>query len=248
MFYRNKQTAEPIINTTSISPDQQVNMLRDIYNNIKSGHVDFFSILLLILLIYNTFKVHFLTNRVFQTKLSNILSYITKEDIEFTKKIEGNMRELLALCRADRITVGILHNGNKVGQIHQNMMSIQYEVCSVGIDDIRSRYQNVPVHKLEDELIQGLSSPNVFIKTDRNTANGNIPLKCAEYLDSLNIKRVWSYTLTTEKNEAIALFQIQWLRETDYNLESDLSRMDQISSTTNKLARLLKSELIEKIN
>lgn len=152
---------------------------------------------------------------------------LTKKYFKEIDFVEDLLEELLLLTKADRVCVGVFHNGQVWGHFHFMKMTIAYEACKHGISSIKKLYANVPIEKIKNQLqIVNVDEFSIFNRND------NLEPECVRYLDSQNLKGILSRLLTNKKGEVIAILEAQ--RLCGYFGKEDLSD-SRLEPTFNRL-------------
>lgn len=152
---------------------------------------------------------------------------LTKKYFKEISFIEDLLEELLLLTKADRVCVGVFHNGQVWGHFHFMKMTIAYEACKYGITSIKKLYANVPLEKIKNQLqVVDEDKFSIFNRDD------DLEPECIKYLDSQNLKGILSRLITNKKGEVIAILEAQ--RLCSYFGNEDLSD-SRLEPTFNRL-------------
>lgn len=157
-----------------------------------------FNIFILIIVFYT--KV-----RVFKTTLADVLRPLTKKDLRQTEEIESILDRLLWVTKADRVCVGILHNGQKVGDLHFDKISVFYEATGPNIISIKHQLQEISLAKVYKHILN--TSETCFSKFSRDEDTDKLKdFSFSKFLDSMSINTVYSRLLLGEKKLINSLF------------------------------------------
>lgn len=244
-FLINEEKFATIVQPANRVPqDVQIDNLLRAYRDSGFPGVLEVLVLMTIALVYNSLMITISKFRIDKTAMTDIISFITKDDIKFTEQIEDILNQLLVLVNCDRVVIGIFHNGSSLGHLHNSYVSIEYEVTADGISSIKEEVKKIPIRKIQTEISNGLETSNKFIKYNRK--DNNLPQKCIQHLDNINVEEIWSRLLITENKEAYAILQFQWVKSPIYNIETDYIRLEQTYRIFNSLNSKLFKKLIKK--
>jgi len=150
----------------------------------------FISSIILIIAIYTKLGVS-------ETSTSNMIRYISKKELGQTEEIEDTLKEFLWISHADRVCVGIFHNGQRVGQLHYDKVSVFYEETGPNIKYIKHNIQNVNLSKVYKHIIN--TPENSFSKFSRDD-DAATNINFSKFLDSISINTVYSRLLIDPKS------------------------------------------------
>lgn len=229
-----------IVQTTTTTKEPNTNveveLIKDtikIYN--ETGTISPINVLLLLLAGVVVIQNRISEIRLLQTTTGNVIAYINKDSVQQKKKIEQILLELRALTDADRVVVGLFHNGTSVGSFHFTKLSLVYESLKTGITSLRKRYKDIDVTGIEGELLTYQSD-----KFTRNAVSDiNVDNGCKQYLNSIGLESVYTRLIPVngEKNSYYGVTQIQFASE--HNDEISQDRLKEIEKTYNRLLTAL---------
>lgn len=215
--------------TTINTNEAEIQIIRDTIKTYQeTGNISILNLLLVLLTFVVIIQNHLTKIRLLQTTTGNVIAYITKDGIKQRKKIESILLELRGLTAADRITVGLFHNGTSIGSFHFTKMSVPYEVTKPGITSNRKRLQNVDLSNIEEELFNYKS--NKFTRLSLN--NINLPIDCANYLNSVGLEVVYGRLIPVlNTKEYYGVIELQFASETNDEItEERLQEVEKIYS------------------
>lgn len=235
------------LNGTSLIEDlsSTSDLIRDIKNNPNVSYFDYFDTFLkLIILIV----VVWTRARVLKTPLRDVLRSLTKRDLKKNEEIENILLELLWTSKADRVCVGLLHNGLTAGNIHFDKISVMYEVTRPNITSIKPTIQNINISVIYKHLID--SSALQFIKYSRDEA---IDSSYSKFLDYMGINTVYSRLLINSKKSTAnkedkpiyGIVELYYINDTEENLYSE-NKVRELDILYNKLSTCLERHIKDK--
>jgi hypothetical protein len=221
---------------TNTNTNTEIELIKDVIKIYEeTGSVNLVNILILIIASIVVIQNHISKIRLLKTTTGNIIAYINKDSVKQKKKIEQILIELRALTDADRVVVGLFHNGTSVGSFHFTKLSLAYESLKTGITSLRKRYKDIDVTGIEDELLTYQSD-----KFTRNAISDvNVDNGCKQYLNSIGLEAVYTRLIPVngEKNNYYGVIQIQFASE--HNDEISEDRLKEIEKTYNRLLTAL---------
>lgn len=228
--------AQTTTTTEESNSNVEVELIKDtinIYN--KTGTISPVNLLLLLLAGVVVIQNHISKIRLLQTTTGNVIAYINKDSVQQKKKIEQILLELRALTDADRVVVGLFHNGTSIGSFHFTKLSIGYESLKTGISSLRKHCKDVDLTGVEDELLSYNSES--FIRNSISDIDVNVNYK--KYLNSVGLEAVYSrlVAVNNKDNNYYAVVQIQFASE--HNDEISEDRLKEVEKTYNRLLTAL---------
>lgn len=123
-------------------------------------------------------------------------SFLTKSYFKEVKYVEDILENILLLTEADRVCVGVFHNGDKWGSFHFMKMSIIYEAKRPGIQSFKKTFQSVPIERLIEE-IKSVSEGyfSLFNKSD------SLSVGCQQHMDANGISAISSRLISKNQDK-----------------------------------------------
>lgn len=174
--------------------------------------------------------------RLSKSPLTNVISYLSKEDIKQRQMVEGILKEMLGLSNAHRVVIGLFHNGTSVGSLHFQKMSVFYEALSPSASSLKMAFKDVEAYKLEQEVLKG--SPDKFSKYSRQ--DPDLDPECKKYLDTQGLNTIYSRLLVSKKG-VFGILEIQYVEDVELEVLHNNYVSRQLEQIFNKLRRALEN-------
>ncbi|WP_206758472.1 hypothetical protein [Calothrix sp. FACHB-1219] len=166
------------------------------------------------------------------------MTYVTAHSVKQRQYIDFILEELLLVTSSNRAVLGLFHNGTRLGAISFTSMSVFHEAVDANTNSLKSRFKNVPIEKIEEEILKGLNSPHEFIKY---SIDQELPPGCLKYLNRNGIHTVYSRVLMNSNKGMYGILEIQYLSQPSNDFLLDKSRINQVELIFSKLTKAIEA-------
>lgn len=128
--------------------------------------------------------------------LKSSYTLLIKSYIKEVKYVEDILENILLLTKADRVCVGVFHNGDNWGSFHFLKMSIIYEATKPGIQSFKKRFQAVPIENILTEIKNITSTEFKVFTYSEDLSQG-----CKQHMDASGLSSIASRLISKGENE-----------------------------------------------
>lgn len=189
---------------------------------------------LLIILVLTSFFSSVLPFLMTGRKIYNSVIYLNKNDLRLQLELQKCLDQLLAITYADRVIIGLFHNGttDNLG-FHQKKMSVYAESCTDQTKSIRRHLQAIPIENILEEILAADT------KQYQTVTRGTTDNQCDLHLDSLGISRKDFRTFRRVKKEIYGIINCHYMQEPEEHFLNDPHRTKQVALITQKIEQIL---------
>lgn len=166
--------------------------------------------------------------------IRNRITEYTNKEREQILIVENTLREYLVIAGCQRVVIGLFHNGTSVGAIHFKKMTISHECTTNETISIKSKFDNVSLAKLDQELNK--SSSYSFTKFD--IKDDSLPVGCKSYMSENGIQRVLTRLLTNRKG-IYGILELHYTETPAFDVINNKELLLQLESVHRKVCTLL---------
>lgn len=203
-------------------PSSQIN-LPDIYQSYKTEGFNLVIIILLISLLFKSFKVKHPT-------------FVTTKEIAIHNEIEEVLKNIATTIDCDRAVIGVFHTTDPIKDLLAfKVMSVLYEYKKESAPSKKDIVVNLPAIDIPSE-IKNLN-PFHFLKF--SISQSNLSLGCKGYLERMGIHTKYCRLLSNKKN-IYGIIELHHLTDPTIDLLSNSTKLKIVEDYFTQLKVLLK--------
>lgn len=169
-------------------------------------------------------------------KVYNSIIYINKDELKLKIELQKLLDQLLVITYADRIVIGLFHNGSQdLLGFHEKKMSVYAEACTDIIAPVKEKLQAIPInYMLEEILMADTIYYQTVVRSDLNSA-------CDIHMDSLQIVRKDFRTFRGVRKEIYGIINFHYANQPEEHFLEDSFRTRQVDQITRRIEHILES-------